>query len=351
MYNFKEWMMNEGGWSSTKTQGVKITPAVLKVADTYVKQLFSAFESWMKKNYPDTAPLKAVRPVGSGIYYEKDIEQDPDKVYGDIDYLIEYPVFADTPDSRKAETEAVRFYNRELFHFLNETKYKGIDIKESSGADGSGVVLIAEVDKDVFIQVDFVVTHAQYLGWALDRFTPIHNIKGFVSGNLYSALADTLMISMGDRGARAKLQDGALVPFKMRKNVEDIAISLNFKTLFTDIVKFFMSLKDTNAQPQFNNSDIPGIDMQNLSLSSIAHGISSLIDVLDRNGLLDGKIITYTNASQMKKAVSDTYAGKMADLRNDKKFAKAEDPMAIAARDKIFKVSQDSENEVKAILK
>lgn len=351
MYSFKEWMMNEGGWSSMKTQGVKITPVVLQVADAYVKQLFSAFESWMKKNHPNTAPLKAVRPVGSGIYYEKDIEESPDKIYGDIDYLIEYPVFADTPDPRKAETEAVRFYNRELFQFLKDTNYKGIDIKDSRGADGSGVVLIAEVDKDVFIQVDFVVTHASYLDWALDRFTPIHNIKGFVSGNLYSAMADTLMISMGDRGARAKLQDGALVPFKMRKNVEDIAISLNFKTLFADIVKFFMSLKDGNIQPQFSNSDIPGIDMKNLSLSSIANGISSLIDVLDRNGLLDGKIISYTNAGQMKKAIADAYDAKMAELRNDKKFAKAEDPMAIAARDKIFKVSQDSANEVKGILK
>ena len=351
MLNYKNWILNEGGWSSMKTQGVKITPTVLKTADTYVKELFSAFESWMKKNYPDTAPLKAIRPVGSGIYYEKDIEEDPNKVYGDIDYLIEYPVFADAPDPRKAETEAVRFYNRELFHFLKETNYKGIDIQDSKGADGAGVVLIAEVDKDVFIQVDFVVTHAQYLDWALDRFTPIHNIKGFVSGNLYSAMADTLMISMGDRGARAKLQDGALVPFKMRKNVEDIAISLNFKTLFTDIVKFFMSLRDGNIQPQFNSSDIPGIDTRNLSLSSIANGISSLIDVLDRNGLLDGKIISYTNAGQMKKAIADAYGAKMAELRNDKKFAKAEDPMALAARDKIFKVSQDAENEVKSILK
>jgi len=351
MLSYKEWSISEGGWSSTKTQGVKITPAVLQVADAYVKQLFSAFESWMKKNYPDTAPLKAIRPVGSGIYYEKDIEESPDKVYGDIDYLIEYPVFAGAPDPRKAETEAVRFYNRELFHFFKDTNYKGIDTKDSKGADGAGVVLIAEVEKDVFIQVDFVVTHAQYLDWAIDRFTPIHNIKGFVSGNLYSAMADTLMISMGDRGARAKLQDGALVPFKLRKNVEDIAISLNFKTLFADIVKFFMSLKDGNIQPQFNNSDIPGIDTRNLSLSSIANGISSLIDVLDRNGLLDGKIISYTNPSQMKKAVADAYGAKMAELRNDKKFAKAEDPMAIAARDKIFKVSQDSENEVRGILK
>ena len=52
----------------------------------------------------------------------------------------------------------------------------------------------------------------------------------------------------------------------------------------------------------------------------------------------------------MKKAVADAYGAKMAELRNDKKFAKAEDPMAIAARNKIFKVSQDSENEVRRIL-
>jgi CDP-paratose 2-epimerase len=62
--------------------------------------------------------LEALRKIRSSATV---IYSSTNKVYGDIDYLIEYPVFADTPDPRKAETEAVRFYNRELFQFLNET--------------------------------------------------------------------------------------------------------------------------------------------------------------------------------------------------------------------------------------
>jgi hypothetical protein len=135
----------------------------------------------------------------------------------------------------------------------------------------------------------------------------------------------------------------------MKKDVEEYAISLNFKTLFKDIVSFFMSIKD-NSKPNFNTADIPGIDTRNLSLRSIAEGISSLINVFERNGLLDGKTIQFTSAQDMKRAVASAYAEKMAELRNDKKFSKAEDPMAIAARDKIFQVSQNSEAEVNNIL-
>lgn len=351
MLSYTEWILNEGGWSSIKTQGINITPAILKVADDYVKQLFIDFEKWMFKTYPDTLPLKGIRPVGSGIYYEEDLNNEPEKIYGDIDYLVEYPVYGDSSDSRKTETDAIRFYNKAMFQFFIETKYKGVDLKDSRGADGSGAVLIAEVQPNIYIQVDFVSTHAKYIEWALDRFTPIHNIKGFVSGNLYSSLADALSISMGDRGARAKLQAGALVPFRMKKDVEELAISMNFKTLFTDIVSFFMSLKDNSKSPEFQQSDIAGIDSKNLTLAGIAKGISSLADVLERNGIFDGKTVQFKNAADMKKAIAQNYSAKMAELRGDSKFNKAVDPMAIATRDKIFKVSKDSENEVASILK
>ena len=350
MYNYTQWVMNEGGWTSKKTQGVRLTPAVIQAADAYVKELFLAFEKWLKKNLPDTAPLRAIRPVGSGIYYEQDLDDNPDKVYGDVDYLIEYPVYGDSIDIRKTETNAVRFYNKTLFDFLKETHYKGIDFNDSKGADGGGGVLIAEVLPNTYIQIDLIVTHAQYTDWAMDRFTPIRNVKGFVSGTLYSSLASVLTISMGDRGARAKLRNGALVPFNQRKDVEEIAISLNFKSLFSDIVKFFLSLKDKDAKASFTATDIPGINVKNLSIANIAQGINSLVDVLDRHGLLDGKTISFTSAAAMKRAIAETYAKSMNDVRNDSKFAKAEDPMAIAARDKVFKLTRDTESEVATLL-
>ena len=342
--------MNEGGWTSKKTQNVRLTPAVLKATDEYVKELFLSFEKWLKKNYSDTAPLKAIRPVGSGIYYEQDLEENPEKIYGDVDYLIEYPVYGDSLDLRKSETNAVRFYNKTLFDFLKETRYKGIDFNDSKGADGSGGVLIAEVLPNTYIQIDLIVTHAMYTDWALDRFTPIKNIKGFVSGTLYSALASVLMISMGDRGARAKLRNGVLVPFNQRKDVEDIVISLNFKTLFADLVKFFLSLKDKDAKAVFTSADVVGIDVKNLSISNIANGISSFVDILERHKLLDGNLITFTSSIEMKRAIANAYAKSMNDVRNDSKFAKAEDPMAIAARDKVFKLTRDTEVEVISLL-
>jgi len=347
MLKYSQWLtLNEGGWTSKKTQATKITPLILKKADAFVVKLIKDFNTWLAKEHGEVAELKAIRPVGSGIYYEKDLQEAPEKVYGDIDYLIEYPVFADAVDSRKAETEAVRWYNRELFRFFEATKYTGVIIEDSKGAEGGAAVLIVEVEKDIYVQVDMVITHAAYREWALDRFTPIHNIKGFVSGNLYSSMADALMISMGDRGARAKLQNGALVPFKMRKDVEEIAISLNFKTLFADIINFFAGLKGT--QP--SRVAVPGIDTGALSLGAIAHGISALADALERDGFLDGKTIAFRDAKSMKASIADAYSQRMAELRADKKFDKAEDPMALAAKEKIFKVSSEAEREVRAIL-
>jgi hypothetical protein len=347
MLKYGQWLtLNEGGWTSKKTQSTRVTPEVLKKADVYVQKMIQDFAQWLKSTYPDSAPLIAVRPVGSGIYYEKDLEEAPEKVYGDIDYLIQYPVFADAVDKRKAETQAVRWYNQQLFNFLADTTYPGVVIEESKGAEGGSAVLIVEVEKDIYIQVDMVVTHEEYSGWALDRFTPIRNIKGFVSGNLYSAMADTLMISMGDRGARAKLQSGALVPFKTRKDVEEVAISLDFKTLFTDILQFFCKMKGVAPI----ETAVPGINTGNLSLGAIANGISSLVDALDRNGLLDGKTLSYTNPADMKAQIAKVYSQKMEELRADKKFDKAEDPMALAAKEKIFKTAQEAEDEVRAIL-
>jgi hypothetical protein len=339
----------EGGWTSLKTQGTKLNPAVLKAADEFTKNLVSDFNKWLKTDSPDVPGLNPVRPVGSGIYYEEDIEEDPDKLYGDIDYLIEYPIlpkFGD--DKKKNEAASTKFYNQKLFQFFDATKPKGVDIEDSKGREGGTGVVIAEVQPDKFVQIDFVATHKEYTNWAKARFTPIRNIKGFVSGGVYAALAEALMFSIGDKGVRAKLAGGILVPYSKRKNTEEQVISLAIDSFFTDIVSFFSKLKGT--APQHQSEDIGGYDPENLTLESMAAGIRSLGVALERNGIFDGVTTQYRNRQEFNKAVTDRFGQKMQKVLDNPKFEKAANPEAEAAREKIFNFATTSRDKFQSLL-
>ena len=343
-------ILNEGGWTSLKTQDVRLTPLLVKSADQFTKNLLTNFNAWLANKHPEIPGLNPIRPVGSGIYYEKDIEEEPDKIYGDIDYLIEYPVLESTEDDRKNEVTSTKFYNKKLFEFFREAKPDGVDIGDSKGDGGTTAVVIAEVEPEKYVQIDFVVTHKQYADWAKSRFTPIRNIKGFVSGGLYAALAEALMLSIGDRGARAKLRNGVLVPYKLRKDTEEQVASLQFDNLFQDIVDFLVKTKYGESRGEAIAAQIPGIDVDNLSIESIAAGIRSLAVALEKARVLDGQMLQYNSADELVASISQNFIGKMDKVLSNKKFNKADTEMAMAARDRIFKTAEDAKNAVKQLL-
>lgn len=327
-----------------------MTPNLVKSADAFTRDLLSDFNRWLSSKHPELPGLRPIRPVGSGVYYEKDIEEDPEKVYGDIDFLIEYPVLESTEDEKKNETTSVKFYNKKLFEFFRETQPAGVDINDSKG-DGEGTaVIIAEVEPEKFVQIDFVVTHKKYVTWAKSRFTPIRNIKGFVTGGLYASLAEALMMSIGDKGARAKFRQGVLVPYSQRKDTEEKVASLDFSRLFQDIVEFFIRMKYGDNKSMFVAAQIPGVNVNELSVDSIVNGIKSLASALEQAGIFDGKSLAYTSSHDFLAAVSKNFADKMNDVLENKKFEKAEDPMAVKAREKAFKTALDAKNQVEKLL-
>jgi len=333
--NFSSWLrLNEGGWSSTLTQNTTLTPKVLKAADDATREFATAFNSYLKGiGLPE---IKFIRPVGSGTWYEQDLIDQPDKTYGDIDYMVSYPLLGVYPEERKDEIESVKTYNEELLRFIYMGKTPKVNPGETEQiSNASSVKLMLELDVDgepAWVQVDMVVTHGPYEEWSLARFTPIRNVKGFVVGSLYKALSDALGLSIQSRGVRAKFNGELLAPWSKRAGVQEKAISLDFRTFLKDIVEFFHRYEGGSGDAKISDylKKQPGLDANSLSIDGIAAGIRALAETLEANGLF-GKTLNYRDAQDFVNQVVKNYEEAMMVTYNAKKFDKAETPAAHAA--------------------
>lgn len=353
---FENWLLTEGGWATTKTQGTVIKPKI--IADcvskmTIIGKDFNTYCSTPNVNLP---PLDFGRPVGSGTWYEDDIESQPDKVYGDVDYMISYPVLElSGKDKRSDEIATAKLYNQEFLRFLGSQKYAFIDYEESAKvSDPSGLKLIMEVKTEEgsgWIQVDLIITHTDYKEWAFFRMTPIRNVKGFVLGNLYSAFGDTLELSIQPRGVRAKFAGSQMVSYSKRAGVEDKLITANVNTFMYDIARFFWEQSGTE-KPYAESASLKawkGININDPKFEDLCDGIKAVADTLEQLGEF-GTVIKYTNAKDLLTAVKITYSEKMASAANSGKFDKAQTPAAMAAAEKVRKLVTDYTDLVNKLL-
>ena len=334
-----EQFINEGGWSSTKTQQTKLTPAVLKATNTKIKEFEKDFNSHLESVGLPT--MNFIRAIGSGTWYEDDVLNNPDKIYGDIDYLVSYPLLhIAKPDSRKDEVESIKTYNGELFNFIESAGLTYIDVDETKGMSSLNSVkllFIVEIDnKPEYIQADVVITHPPYEEWALNRYTPIRNVKGFVLGNMYSSLATSLGLSIQDRGVRGKFNKGILMPWSKRAGVEEKVISMDFNNFLHDIAQFFFDYmeKEGTMKPSKTLDKYRGINVDGLSMEDMAKAIRGLAETLEDNNLF-GDILDYKDTDDFLKKVSTEYSSSMMKMYNASKFNKAETPAAIATVTKI----------------
>ena len=89
----------EGGWETTVTQSTVIRPAMVAQVLKLVKKFVSDFNAWLPKGHPQ---IKMGHPTGSSAYHEIETEQDPDKIYGDIDLRL----FGRAADMRREDDVA-----------------------------------------------------------------------------------------------------------------------------------------------------------------------------------------------------------------------------------------------------
>ena len=341
MKNLKSYdqFLFEGGWATTKTQGTVITPDVIAQVVKIFDRLASGFNGHLKEL--ELPSLDFLKPIGSGTWWSEDLTEQPDKVYGDVDYMIAYPTLKLTAGKdREDEIATVKLYNKELLMWLEAEKFPGIDIAESKDVStDSSAKLIAEVSLKTgqtgYVQVDMVVTHKEYSDWAVFRMTPIKNVKGFVLGNLYSSFGEVLDLSIQARGVRAKFEGDIMRPYSIRKNAEDKEISLNTQTFMKDIARFFWEQSGTDKP--FKDTPIEtwkGMNRNNPTFEDLCDGIILVAKTLGSLGEF-GTTIKYKTEKDLLNAVVSQYEKKMMTTYNSSKFDKAQSPAAIAAMEKV----------------
>lgn len=326
-----------GGWATTKTQGTKITPAVLKESITVLEKIFANFNQYISEL--EMAPLKVLGPGGSGVYFKQDLAENPDKAYGDVDILVEYPLTE--PQSRRIEIDTMKEYNQLMLKWIEEQPQPEIDAEESSAISDGSLKLVINL-KDGPVQVDIIPTFTYSADWARARYTPIRGVKGFVVGFLYQSFGNALDVSVTDRGVIAKIKDGSLVGPLMKKDVEERIITRNFSKFILDLAEFVDEFAGTKRELIIDDylNEHPGIDVTQLSLEQICNGILGFARTLDKTGTFDLPNFKYNSQEEFLKEVVKIYAQKLHKHRTSSKYDKALTDLATQQKDKVM---QDAE--------
>ena len=126
-------MITEGGLKLSADDRYELTPdIVFRTIDLYVS-LLEIWNTFLARN--GHQPVVPVRPVGSVSYYKKDLEDDSGMTYGDVDYLVAFPLeFQESPDEserRQIERDTKRKYEKLFVEFLNSDRPAIVDIEKT----------------------------------------------------------------------------------------------------------------------------------------------------------------------------------------------------------------------------
>lgn len=275
--------VSEGGLKLPPEQRKDLTPTIVKDAAEIYRNFIKGFNLWLEAL--GESPIDPVRPTGSSVHAEKDIVDRPSAVYGDIDYLVSFPVEYTSQDAgvmRKEEAASVKKYLDLLAEYIKSVRPDVIDVDLT--LKGNPQMIIVKVPDVGLVQVDTVITHPPYTEWMKGRYSPERGIKGYVTGNLYKALGDYLVLTIGTEGVMARLRDGERVPSKFRTGITYKSISTNFRTFFRDIADYIIKGEYT---PDSLLESYPGLDPDNVNLDDMSYGILGLARTLASAGEVD----------------------------------------------------------------
>lgn len=277
--------LTEGGIKSAKTDA-RLTPKlVVRAIDVY-KRVMADFNRWLKiENQLSVRPL---RPVGSVSYAQRDLQDESSVLYGDVDYLVEFPPPPSAGDSyteaRKEENALKRKYRHLFTSFLNsEMVTPEVDIYETLAENSDPFMVILEAHPGLLVQVDTVITFPDYADWLSTRYTPERGIKGYTMGKLYKALGDIFPLTIGTEGVIARKKGGHLVTGRQRKGVELEIVSKSPKTFLSDIARYILEEDNIEIHPDLQKHK--GMTGE-ISLGKLAQGIRGLALTLELNGYI-----------------------------------------------------------------
>lgn len=329
-----------GGWKSQKTVDVKLDPATVKSSVQVFVGVIHGFNQYLESK--GLTPIELIRPVGSVSYVDVDLAEDPDKVYGDVDYLVSFPVedIDDATSQRAAENAAKRQYTDEWIEYLQTKRPTAVDVEDTLGT--SPLLTIVRLPDGRHVQIDIIITFPKYQDWMSGRYTPERSRKGLIMGKLYKALGDVLVMSIGTEGVIARTRDGQRVPSSMRKNVKLDTISTNIQNFLVDIARNVIGSDELQMHPMLQQN--PGLDTSNIDIRQFAKGIVGLGHTLATHDVVESGAI-------FAKQVADQYTKLMRNELNNPKYKKASTPEQFAMIEKVKKQIDSGINDVDSVLR
>ena len=312
----------EGGYASTLTQGTKITPAVVEsIVDHYYPKFIKDFNRFLaKKNMP---PVEGGNPVGSTFYYKRDLTNNPEREYGDIDVKFFVPKLPNQSDAAVATLYA---------NLVKEFADTDANISTDTGKN-----VIFKIGTDQYVQIDLVMNYYENAEW-MSALTPEYNVKGVIGMTVYSSLAELLNLSISAYGVQAKLRGGEPVSFRQSKNTELVTVSKNPSGWAMDILKFYANLAGID-DPKIT-ADLkqhPGSNPDEIRIADNVAAVKALGHSLAANGLFaQGALQHIGSYQEYIDNIVKIYTQKIDAAINSSKFDKAVEPEAAAkaAKDK-----------------
>lgn len=272
----------EGGLKISKEERTKITTTIIKSAIEKYLSVIDSFNSWLEKSgIEKITPLHA---TGSSFYWEIDIADNPEAVYGDIDYLVSFPVNLDSHninELHKAERESEKKYTDLLERWLRKKSHSDVDVEMTLKSSPLMIIINTDFGK---VQVDTVITHPKYAEWMKGRYTPERGVKGLFTGNIYKTLSDMFDLSIGTKGVFAKRKDGEKVSIRKMAGVEIEMISTNYETFVFDILKHLVP-RGAKIHPLLDK--YKGGSLEEVRISDLLNSISGLFLSLEMTSSKD----------------------------------------------------------------
>ena len=327
--------LREGGLKLSPEHRSELNPqTVIEVEKKYLKFIRS-FNDWLQNKGHE--PVVPVGLTGSATYAPKDSQDEKRSgvTYGDVDYLVSFPVQYTSEDlgsRRKQESESLRVYTDLMRDYMVSSSPPEVDTEKT--LKSNPLMVIIRLPGEKYVQVDTVVTHPPYQSWMRGRYTPERGVKGYVTGNLYKALGDYLTLTIGTEGVIARYKDGSIVSSKVRSGVSFKNVSTNFRSFLMDIAQFMTKGEFT---PDSLLSQHPGMDPENVSVSSLARGIVGLARTLESEGIV--------SASEMLSTIYDSFVSGL----EENVGRKISRDITQSQQEKLLKINQDQSKIVKDI--
>lgn len=305
-------IIREGGWDTTLTQGTVLRPATVARALAVVDRFVHDFNSFLASR--DLGPIERGRPTGSSAYFAQDYIDNPDKIYGDIDLQMIAPEVEGA-----SFAQFVSFWNKQAHEFAASGAAPYVDMTESK--PGHPIINIGDSD---YVQVDFMWHPARLRAWGASRVTPERNVKGLLTGNMYSVLGELLNMSIQHAGVQLKVQGKTRVSFSKQKDIKLVTVTTNPRTWLLDIFHYEveeLGVPDAKVVIDPALAANPGTDIDNVKISSLVAGVRGLAASFEKSGMFGhGALESYSTSADFLERFLQRYTEKaMVDVQGSKR--------------------------------